>query len=88
MQRIDHELARLRLRHGRDRSLARSFPTPAQAPRYPSLGTGFAPISGKRELPANAKAFPVGHLHKQGMSLITPDEIRNGQLHFYGGKKP
>src|SRR5690606_41399412 len=39
--------------------------------RYPSVG-GFAPTTPRPEPIEGAKAFPVGHSHKQGMELILP----------------
>lgn len=82
-----HNLSRLRAKHGSDRSLIRTFPDLTIPPGYSSLGDGFAPCHGKRPLHPDAKQFPVGHLHKQGLQLITPDAIADG-LQFYGGKKP
>jgi hypothetical protein len=32
----------------------------------------FGKTPGKRKLPADAKRFPVGHSHKQGMVMLTP----------------
>jgi hypothetical protein len=52
---------------------------------YPSLGNGFAPVRGKKQLPADAKQFPIGHLHKQGLTLITSTKPED--LQYYGGKK-
>ena len=39
------------------------------AAKYPSAD-GFAKTPGKRELPADAKQFPVAHGHKQGYQPI------------------
>lgn len=41
----------------------------------------------RHELPEGAKQFPVGHLHKQGLSVITPGAIAQGELQYFGGKK-
>ena len=50
------------------------------------LSNGFGKTVGKRELPADAKYFPVGHCHKQGTQLITPDQIKS-ELQWMGGRK-
>jgi hypothetical protein len=42
------DIARLKLKHGRDRSLARSFPDLSCKPGAPSLSDGFAPITDNR----------------------------------------
>lgn len=44
------------------------------------------PANGpKRSLPADAKTFPIGHLHKQGLQLITEGDRTD--LQYFGGKK-
>lgn len=43
---------------------------------------------GKRKiLPEDVKQFPVGHLHKQGFQLITPNALKE-DIAYFGGKKP
>jgi hypothetical protein len=37
--------------------------------KYPSVG-GFDKTPGKRELPSDAKQFPIGNFHKQGLELM------------------
>lgn len=49
--------------------------------RFPSVG-GFAPSPPAKRLPPDAKVFPVGHSHKQGMELILP-----GEIEWMSGKK-
>lgn len=93
--RIEHEkwLAKRGLLPTQVRSTLKRFDKPVNSipsykptsTQYPSLGNGFAPTSGKKELPADAKQFPVGHLHKQGLTLITSTKPED--LQYYGGKK-
>lgn len=40
----------------------------------------------KRELPEDAKKFPVGNSHKQGLQLLTPGALKE-DLQWMGGKK-
>lgn len=42
--------------------------------------------TAKRQMPHDAKRFPVGNLHKQGPVLMSPDAIKN-DLQWYSGKK-
>lgn len=46
-------------------------------------GNCFAPTTGKKQLPPDAKQFPVGNSHKQGPMLI----IGTDDLQYMGGKK-
>jgi hypothetical protein len=65
------DLARLRALHA-GQPYREPFPSLAVPAGYPSLSSGFAPVDPKRRLPADARRFPVGHQHKQGLELITP----------------
>lgn len=58
------------------------FPDLSVEVRHPTsdrVGNGFA----KPPLPTDAKQFPVGHSHKQGLELVLP-----GEAEWMGGKKP
>lgn len=70
-------------RHGRGYKVP--FPdlsTPG--PRHPSLGSGFGLTSPPRQpLPPDARQFPVGNSHKQGLELITP----GSRVSDYNGAK-
>lgn len=73
-------------RHGRgDPKKLRPLPdlsTPG--PMHPSLGTGFGvPTPRRKPLPEDAKQFPVGNSHKQGLELITP----GSKISDYNGAK-
>ena len=63
------------------------FPDLSVEQKTASCGCGFAKVSGKRFLPADAKQFSIGQSHKQGPQLITEGMIRNGELQFLGGRK-
>jgi len=57
------------------------FPDLSVEVRHPTsdtVGNGFA----KPPLPEDAKQFPVGHSHKQGLELVLP-----GELEWMGGKR-
>lgn len=51
--------------------------------RTAPCGNRFGKTTGKKELPPDAKIFPVGHSHKQGLQLITPGT----HLPDMGGRK-
>lgn len=72
-------------RHGRGspREL-RPHPDLSVRPGPPSLGSGFGPTPGRREMPPDARQFPVGNLHKQGLELITPG---SDPTHYNGRKR-
>jgi hypothetical protein len=63
-----------------------AFPDLSVERRGPPTGNYFGPISGKRTIPVGAKAYPVGHSHKQGIELLTPNMLKN-ELQYLGGKK-
>ena len=79
------EIAKLKSR--RDFSYAVPFPDLSVeqnvAPLGNKFGDGRTPVKTQ---PVDAKQFPVAHLHKQGMQLITPDDIKNN-LNAFGGRK-
>lgn len=54
------------------------------APLGNMFGDGRTPA---RKQPSDAIQFPVAHLHKQGLQLMTPDDVKHNLQHF-GGKKP
>lgn len=56
-----------------------SVDTERLAPTSDRVGNGFA----KPPLPEDARQFPVGHSHKQGLELVLP-----GEIEWMGGKKP
>lgn len=85
------DLARLQEKHNRTGKLCkRNWSTPfpdlkiehdaSVAPCTNSFGNG---RTKKKELPSDAKQFPVGHQHKQGLELITPGT----DLKWMGGRK-
>lgn len=57
--------------------------TPSNAPPTSDLSGARGGSTAKRQLPPDAKQFPVGHSHKQGLELITP----GSDPQWYGGKK-
>lgn len=64
------------------KSVGPGFPDLSVEVRHPTsdtVGNGFA----KKPLHEDAKQFPVGHSHKQGLELVLP-----GELEWMGGKKP
>lgn len=64
------------------RSQRPDFPDLSVEVRHPTsdrVGNGFV----KPPLPEDAKKFPVGHSHKQGLELVLPKEVE-----WMGGKKP
>lgn len=70
-------------RHGHTRPDFTPPTTPRQDP--PRLGDGFGPTTPRRRpLPEDAKRFPVGNSHKQGLELITPD---SNPADYNGAKK-
>lgn len=77
---------RLRAKH-RNQSLVLPWPDlSTNSAAYPSINTVKSFSGLVRTLPHGAKPFPVGHLHKQGLQLITPGAIKD-DLPYYGGKK-
>jgi hypothetical protein len=50
------------------------------------LSNSFVPVLGKKSLPKGAKCYSVGHSHKQGLEMLTPDMLKN-DLQFMSGKK-
>jgi hypothetical protein len=83
-KRLD-EISRLKKKYQGNRWTA-PFPDLKVERGPPSLGDGFAPVGGLRELPVDAKQFPVGLNHKQGTELLTPAMIAN-DLQWLGGRK-
>lgn len=68
----------------KDKKLARNpFPNLKVEQRTAPCSNSFAMVPGKKELPPDAKQFPVGHNHKQGLELITPGT----DLRWMGGRK-
>ena len=62
------------------RSQGPEFPDLKVQPSYPTsdrVGNGFA----RPPLPEDARQFPVGHSHKQGLELVLP-----GEVEWMGGK--
>jgi hypothetical protein len=59
------------------------FPDLSVEQRTAPCSNNFAAVSGKRSLPEGAKMYPVGHSHKQGYQLITPET----PLADMGGRK-
>ena len=78
------EIERLQAKHGNDRSLAREFPDLKVEQRTSPCLNGMRGTTARRVRPLDAKQFPVGHSHKQGLELITPGM----DLQWMGGKKP
>src|SRR5690242_17337570 len=78
------EIERLRQKHGKDRSLARSFPDLKVEQRTSPCTNGMAGHAPRHAPPPGIKQFPVGHCHKQGLELITPGT----DLQWMAGKKP
>lgn len=74
---------RLRAKHRLSGRYSIPLPTPTSG--FSTSNTCFAPIAPAKSLPADAKTFPVGHLHKQGLQLITPGDLSN--LGDFGGRK-
>jgi hypothetical protein len=77
------QIARLKARHGADRSLIREFPDLKVEQRTAPCSNGMRGSTARRPRPAGMKQFPVGHSHKQGLELITPGT----DLQWMGGKK-
>jgi len=85
-KRLEKEIARLK--HKKYKSSWKiPFPDLSIKQHIAPLGNQFAPISGKRNLPADANLYPTGFSHKQGTQLITPGMIQNGELQWMSGKK-
>ncbi len=61
------------------------FPDLSVEQRTAPCGCGFAATPRKKNLPKDARQFPVGNSHKQGPELITPGMM--SQLEYLGGKK-
>lgn len=64
------------------RSQRSEFPDLKVEPAYPTsdrVGNGFA----RPPQHPDARQFPVGHSHKQGLELVLP-----GEAEWMGGKKP
>lgn len=81
---VSNELARLRSLHGADRSLVRRFPDLSVEQRTSPCSNSFSGSTARRpDLPPDAKQFPIGHSHKQGLMLITPET----DPQWMGGKK-
>ena len=83
-----HEIAALKSRHKRSRYSV-PFPDLAVTPVAEcsnSFGERGAAVTWRRSQPVDAQYFPVGHCHKQGTQLITPDQIKN-ELQWMGGRK-
>lgn len=60
-------------------------PPPVRPHDPPRLGDGFGPTPPKRPpLPEDAKQFPIGNSHKQGLELITPG---SNPADYNGAKK-
>src|SRR5262249_55505574 len=74
------EIKRLQAKHGNDRSL----PDLRVEQRTAPCSNGMRGNTARRARPLDAKQFPVGHSHKQGLELIT----RGMDLQWMGGKKP
>jgi hypothetical protein len=68
----EREIAELRQRHGRDRSLVRGFPDLSVEHNVAPCTNGMSGSCAAREQPSGMKRFPVGHSHKQGLELLTP----------------
>jgi hypothetical protein len=80
------QIEELRRKHGKQRY--RPFPDLSVEQRTPPCSNSIVAFtSGRKTLPEDAKSFPVGHAHKQGMQLITPDAVAK-ELQWFGGKKP
>lgn len=74
---------RLRKKH-RGARLSIPFPNLEASP-LSNGPTCFCPVAPKTSLHPDARRFPVGHLHKQGLQLITPGDLPN--LKDFGGAK-
>lgn len=70
-------------KHGHNRP---DFTPPVTLPRDPPrLGDGFGKTTPRRApLPEDAKQFPIGNSHKQGLELITPG---SNPADYNGAKK-
>jgi hypothetical protein len=77
------EIARLKAKHGGDRSLGREFPDLKVEARTAPCSNSMRGNTVRRAQPPGMKLFPVGHSHKQGLELITPGM----DLQWMGGKK-
>lgn len=63
-----------------------AFPDLKTEERTAPCGNGFAPLQGRRELPADAHRFSTIASHKQGDMIGTPFDWKHGK-EFTGGKK-
>jgi hypothetical protein len=83
-QRRQAEIAVLQLKHGKDRSLARSFPDlSVLSPTGRSLSNGFAPVvqNLKPSMSASDQLI-VSHLHKSAYQVLLRSEVP------FAAKKP
>jgi hypothetical protein len=79
------EIARLKAKHGRDRSLARSFPDLSIEPRTAPMSNrlDYKPLLKKEALKVIlGPEFMVEHLHKSGYQVFSVKDLPN-----LGGKK-
>lgn len=75
------QIKALQKKHGKDRG--RSFPDlKTEKPGLAPVSNGFGVPSPKRELPGDARQFPIAAHHKQGYELLLPSEVK------MVGKKP
>ena len=79
------EIARLRLKYKKEPYRA---PFPDLKVKHNVAQTSdkitYTPVKPRSGQHKDAKKFPVGHNHKQGLELITPKT----DLQYMGGKKP
>jgi hypothetical protein len=76
------ELDRLRARHGRDRSLVRSFPDLSVRRTHPSNSDGFDRIEFRMRDRPQDHGLLIGNSHKQGNMVMFKSELA-----WAGGKK-
>src|SRR5215469_9973418 len=64
------QIARLKARHGADRSLIREFPDLKVEQRTAPCSNGMRGSTARRPRPAGMRQFPVGHIPEHGVELI------------------
>jgi hypothetical protein len=84
-KKLEKQIASLREKHKGSKYRV-ELPSLTVEQNVAPLGNKFAPIKGKNSLHKDANIYPVGHNHKQGLEMLTPDIIKN-HLSFMSGKK-
>jgi hypothetical protein len=79
------QIDKLLAKHGRG-SWKVPFPNLSVDKDVPKTSDRITGFSYSKPLPSDAKTFPVGHSHKQGLQLITPGQLEN-EMEWMGGKK-